>query len=136
MIRYFAYGHNTNTNEFIQRIPPAIFVGKACLPKHEFVLREFADIVPSTRASDKVWGVLWDIPAGWLSELDEIEADYAQKVVRVKFLNGVVNAMAYFMYPTKSRGRPSKQYVNYLKKGYAEHGLPQAQLKRALNREF
>ena len=130
MIRYFAYGHNTNSAEFIQRIPPAILVGKACLPKHALVMREYADIVPTP--ADKVWGVLWDIPAGWLSELDAIEQEYAQKNVRVKYRNATINAMVYFMYPTQPTGRPTKKYVNYLKQGYEEHKLPLGQLHRAL----
>jgi len=129
MIRYFAYGHNTNVEEFARRIPPAILVGKACLPNYCLVMREFADVVP--KKNEKVWGVLWDIPAGWVSELDELEADYAQKNVFVNWNGGRVKAMIYVM-DDVNEGPPSSQYVGYLIKGYKENKLPLGQLKRAL----
>jgi gamma-glutamylcyclotransferase (GGCT)/AIG2-like uncharacterized protein YtfP len=129
MIRYFAYGHNTNVEEFARRIPPAILVGKACLPNYRLVMREFADVVP--KKNEKVWGVLWDVPAGWVSELDELEADYAEKKVFVHWNGGRVKAMIYVM-DNFHEGPPTAEYVNYLIEGYIENKLPLGQLKRAL----
>lgn len=128
MVRYFAYGHNTNSAEMIRRIPLASFVGKACLPNYSLVMRAFADIV--TKKGDKVYGVLWDIPSGWISELDEIEADYDPKNVFVKWMDSRVKAMVYLM-TRKHKGPPTQKYVNYIKKGYIEHALPLTQLTRA-----
>ena len=129
MIRYFAYGCNTNVAEFASRIPPAILVGKACLPNYRLVTREFADIVP--KKNEKVWGVLWDVPAGWVSELDEMEAYYKQKNVFVIWNNTLVGAMVYVM-DDLQEGPPSSEYVNSVTQGYTENGLPLEQLKRAL----
>jgi len=127
MIRYFAYGCNTNLHEFASRIPPAILVGKACLPNYRFVMREFADVVPKK----KVWGVLWDVPAGWISELDQVEEHYRQEYVFVNW-NGVrVKAMVYVMNDLQP-GPPSQQYVDRVRQGYLENELPPEQLKSAL----
>jgi gamma-glutamylcyclotransferase (GGCT)/AIG2-like uncharacterized protein YtfP len=128
MIRYFAYGQNTNEAEFYRRIPPAILVGKAYLPNYALVLREFADIVP--KKSEKVWGVLWDVPAGWISELDEIEELYRQKSVFVHWNGSRTKAMVYVM-TSPEKGFPSKHYVQRLVEGYTKHKLPISQLKKA-----
>ena len=129
MIRYFAYGYNTNEKEFYRRIPPAILVGKAYLPNYALVMREFADIVP--KKSEKVWGVLWDVPAGWITELNEIEELYRQKTVFVNWNGSRVKAMVYVM-NSPEEGTPSKQYVQHLVEGYTKHQLPHSQLKKAL----
>jgi gamma-glutamylcyclotransferase (GGCT)/AIG2-like uncharacterized protein YtfP len=129
MIRYFAYGCNTNEEEFNRRIPPAFLVGKACLPNHALVMREFADVVP--KRSEKVWGVLWDVPAGWICELNEIEELYHQKTVFVNWNGARVKAMVYVM-TSPEKGTPSKEYVQYLIEGYTKHNIPLSQLKKAL----
>ena len=129
MVRYFAYGHNTNVEEFARRIPPAKRVGKACLPNYCLVMREYADVVP--QKNEKVWGVLWDVPAEWVSELDEVEKDYTQKNVFVHWNNRRVKAMVYVMDDLLG-GPPSPQYVIYLVKGYKENKIPLSQLIRAL----
>lgn len=129
MIRYFAYGHNTNVEEFARRIPPAKRVGKACLPNYCLVMREYADVAPQKNA--KVWGVLWDVPAGWVSELNRVENYYLQKQVFVTCKNRRVKALVYVM-DGLHEGPPSAQYVNYLVEGYKENKIPLGQLIRAL----
>ena len=131
MIRYFAYGHNTNVEEFARRIPPAVLVGKAYLPNYCLVMREFADVVP--KKNEKVWGVLWDVPADWVSELNRVEADYTQKNVFVNWNNRKVKALVYRMDAFHERP-PTAEYVHYLIKGYNENKLPLGQLKRALKK--
>lgn len=129
MIRYFAYGCNTNVAEFASRIPPAILVGKACLPNYRFVMREFADIVP--KKNEKVWGVLWDVPAGWISELDEVEEHYKQEIVFVIWKGVRVKAMVYVMNDLQE-GPPTLGYVDRVSEGYHENELPLRQLNQAL----
>jgi hypothetical protein len=129
MIRYFAYGCNTNVAEFASRIPPAILVGNACLPNYRFVMREFADIVP--KKNEKVWGVLWDVPAGWISELDDVEEHYKQEIVFVNWNDVRVKAMVYVMNDLQP-GPPSQQYIDRVTQGYRENELPPGQLKSAL----
>jgi gamma-glutamylcyclotransferase (GGCT)/AIG2-like uncharacterized protein YtfP len=129
MIRYFAYGHNTNVEEFARRIPTAKRLGKACLPNYRLVMREFADVVP--KKNEKVWGVLWDVPAGWISELDELEVHYKQKNVVVIWNNLKVGAMAYVM-DDLQEGPPTLGYINSVSDGYHENKLPLRQLNRAL----
>ena len=129
MIRYFAYGHNTNVEEFARRIPPAKRVGKACLPNYCLVMREYDDVVP--QKNEKVWGVLWVVPAGWVSELNRVENYYRQKQVFVTCNTRKVKALVYVM-ADLHEGPPSAQYVNYLVKGYKENKIPLSQLIRAL----
>ena len=129
MIRYFAYGVNTNKEEFLLRIPPAVYVGKACLPDYQFVMREASNIVP--KKNEKVWGVLWDIPVGWIADLDRDEADYERQTVHVVWRKARVKAMAYVMLDDIA-GIPSEGYVRDVSKGYSENKLPLRQLKSAL----
>ena len=129
MIRYFAYGYNTNTAEMTQRIPPAIFIGKALLPNYKFVMNNFADVVPFK--GGEVYGVLWDIPVGWVSELDALEELYEQHTVQVKWENSRTRAMIYRM-TQKHPGPPSQDYVDYVKMGYVENNLPLKQLTDAV----
>lgn len=129
MIRYFAYGFNTNKEEFLLRVPPAIYVGKACLPNYEFVMRDYANIVPNKK--EKVWGVLWDVPVNWIPDLNEIEAEYEQKIVYVNLRDTKTKAMVYVMVDEEV-GIPTERYVTGVSKGYMENKLPLRQIKRAL----
>ena len=129
MIRYFAYGFNTNQEEFLARVPPAIYVGKACLQDYQFVMHDYSNIVPKKK--EKVWGVLWDVPASWIPDLDQVEGEYVQKIVHVDWQNRRTKAMVYVMVD-QDGSLPTEEYVQGVSKGYAENKLPLRQLKRAL----
>jgi len=134
-VLYFAYGHNTDSEELLKRIPGSKDVGTAVLSDHQLVLRQFADIVPTTES--RVVGVVWAIPASKIKVLDEIELDYERKKVAVTMKgNGRhVTVFTYFMLPAmRSPDPPTKQYVQWLKVGYKQHGIPARQLRDALLR--
>ena len=140
---YFAYGHNTNTKEMLKRIPDATFVCAATLPNYQFTFHRFAGV--EKKAGAKVEGVVWLLPNKTIPKLDYIEGldiDYKKTVHHVVPSLGASRpasmpaSMPAFVYEqlTKPVVMPPKYYVGWLKKGYAEHGLPQRQINDALSR--
>ena len=132
---YFAYGHNTNTKEMLKRIPEATFVSAATLRNYQLTFHRFAGV--EKKAGAKVEGVVWLLPKNTVPKLDYVEGlgvDYKKKVHRV--VPSVGASMAAFVYEQLSKPMvmPPNHYVRWLKKGYAEHGLPQRQISDALSR--
>jgi gamma-glutamylcyclotransferase (GGCT)/AIG2-like uncharacterized protein YtfP len=133
---YFAYGHNTNTKEMLKRIPEALLVGSAELPDYQLMFYKFAGVEKKLGA--KVKGVVWLLPNQTIPKLDYVEGlgiDYKKKVHDVFPLDSSHPVQA-FVYEQLSKPlvMPPKHYVRWLKKGYAEHGLPQRQINDALSR--
>lgn len=132
---YFAYGLLTD---------PAIMhgaelVGAAKLKNHRFEFYGFANIVES--AGDDVYGALWQLPDGYVSQLDKIEGYpemYDRRTVPV-FCNGQrYEAEVYKMTPHykeyfEPRRGPSEQYLRRLAKGYNRVGIPFGQLRTAID---
>ena len=126
LVYYFAYGHNTEKETMLKRVPEAKLVGTALLPKHRFVLREYADVVKDKKSN--VLGVLWEMPKTSLSKLDRIEVLYSRKAVLVSFKGERVNAWVYFINRNRRTRATSSAYLKSLKRGYKENHIPQAQL--------
>ena len=123
---YFAYGINTNNDNFLQRMPRAENQRIACLENYRFRWYQHADIEPKEKS--KVFGVLWRIPAEDMQVLDEYEEDYERTTVTV-ITKRCIRAETYFM-KNKEEKKPKKNYVKLVREGYRENGVPIRQLKK------
>lgn len=133
MIRYFAYGMNTNLDSMARRCPTARSLGMAILPNHEFRFARHADVLDNPEMD--TYGVLWDITRNDLRSLDALEGYpyyYDRKVVEVRHNGRIVRALTYYMQPGAQDALPADSYYNMVKQGYLEHNVPVAQLDEAV----
>lgn len=131
---YFAYGHNTNTKEMLNRAPSAKLIGTAYIKNFKFLLKNYADIIPND--SSICHGVLYKIGLENLKELDHDEGlhvHYNRIPVPAHVGDQTYRAMAYIMDPEyHDPNSPSQEYLKIVLQGYQEHGLPMKQIKQAL----
>lgn len=133
MIKYFAYGMNTNLSSMESRCPTARSLGLAILPQHEFRFATHADILENPEMD--TYGVLWDITKDDLRSLDSLEGYpfyYDRKVVEVRHNGRIVRALTYYMQPGNLDALPGQSYYDLLKEGYLAHGCPVSQLNEAV----
>ena len=133
MIKYFAYGMNTNLSSMASRCPTARSLGLAILPQHEFRFAVHADILENSEMD--CYGVLWDITRDDLRSLDMLEGYpmyYDRKVVEVRHDGKLVRALTYFMQPGNLDSLPGNSYYDMVREGYLEHGAPVSQLREAV----
>jgi len=131
---YFAYGHNTNSQEMLRRAPTARLIGSARLKNFQFILKNYSDIMPQDGAS--VMGVLWRVHLKDLDRLDHDEGlhiNYNRIPVPVHCRGKTYRAMAYIMDPSYTEhDLPSRHYLKLVTQGYKEHNISLWQIKRAL----
>lgn len=134
MMKYFAYGMNTNVDQMANRCPQACSLGRAFLPNHKFRFAGYADVVEHPGVGTD--GVLWDITEDCLRELDALEGYptfYQRKVVPIWQKGEVIEAMVYFMVDPPIDYEPSSHYVKMLLEGYDDHGVPIAQIVNSMH---
>lgn len=132
---YFAYGHNTNIEQFHKRIPKAQLIGNAVLPNYRYSLEQYSDIRPDNDSS--VHGVLWKIPVGAEPQLDKYEEYYRRIKVNVVVGDKKYKAYAYEMLPKHyDKKKASKDYIDYVKKGYKENNIPVTQINDAIKEKL
>lgn len=133
-MKYFAYGMNTNLNEMSRRCPTADSLGPAWIDDYEFVFRTHADIAESPGSI--CYGVLWDISKQDLKALDALEGFpyyYTRFRVRVKNGNSFVYAITYQMTDQTYIQEPGRGYLEMVREGYQQNGVPTDQIDRAIN---
>lgn len=133
MIKYFAYGMNTNLESMAGRCPTARSLGVAILPEYEFRFARHADILPNPEFD--TYGVLWDITRNDLRSLDALEGYpfyYDRKVVEVRHNGQIVRAITYFMQPDNHDAMPADSYFDLVQSGYLQHAVPVYQLYEAI----
>jgi gamma-glutamylcyclotransferase (GGCT)/AIG2-like uncharacterized protein YtfP len=116
-----------------QRCPKAICLGYATLPGYEFRFATHGDILPNPDSTAD--GVLWEITPDCLLSLDALEGypTYYERDIVVVEINGVQElAMTYYMVGDNRDALPSQGYLDMLREGYTEHGVPQHQINAAL----
>jgi gamma-glutamylcyclotransferase (GGCT)/AIG2-like uncharacterized protein YtfP len=134
MIKYFAYGMNTNLDSMQSRCPTAQSLGCAILPAYEFRFANHADILENPEFD--TYGVLWDITREDLRSLDALEGYpfyYDRKVVEVIHNGQPVRAITYFMQPGNPDRLPATSYYEMVQEGYLQNGVPVYQLEEAIN---
>ncbi len=136
---YFAYGSNMLTRRLRERTPSAKPLGIGQIIEHQLIFHKIGrdgsakcDIHKTGRASDIVWGVLFEISTNERHLLDLAEGrgcGYEYKIVRVKSNKSVIEAGAYYATHIDASLQPFDWYLNFVLQGAKEHGLPNSYLK-------
>jgi len=133
-MKYFAYGMNTNLAEMALRCPTAVSLGTAWIDDYEFVFRTHADIQKSPGSI--CYGVLWDISKQDLKSLDALEGYpyyYTRFRVRVNLGDHFVYALTYQMNDQTYIQEPGSGYLEMVRTGYKQNGVPTNQIDHAIN---
>jgi gamma-glutamylcyclotransferase (GGCT)/AIG2-like uncharacterized protein YtfP len=134
-VYYFAYGMLTDP----KNMPGCQAIGAARLHNHRLEFYQYADV--EQHAGTEVRGVLWSLPMGMLSQLDQVEGVpylYNRKTMPVTAGGQRYEAYVYTMTPqarqqVKNRA-PSTSYLRTLARGYIKFDLPNSQLHSAIQR--
>lgn len=135
---YFAYGSNMCTGRLRERVPSARPVFVTQLRGHTLKFQKRskkdgsakADAEHTGRASDVVWGVVFEIDAAQKQRLDEAEGlgrGYEEKSINLKDCTGqTYEASMYFASPTYKDAdlKPYSWYLRFVVEGAKQHGLP------------
>jgi gamma-glutamylcyclotransferase (GGCT)/AIG2-like uncharacterized protein YtfP len=133
-MKYFAYGMNTNLDQMAGRCPGAVSLGPAWIDDYEFVFRTHADIAKSPGSICR--GVLWDITPKHLQALDALEGYpyyYTRFRVRVNLGDHFVYALTYQMNDQSLIQEPGSGYLEMVREGYTQNGVPTNQIDHAIN---
>lgn len=129
---YFAYGSNMSSTVMTARCPTARPLGPAMVEGWELCFRRpsrrwgghAADIRPAPAAV--TWGVLWALGRQEWTVLDRYEAAYRRVSVEVRGPDGPEPAVTYVVDEPEPGGAPVSAYLEAMRDGAAEHGLPPA----------
>jgi hypothetical protein len=132
---YFAYGSNMSTRRLRHRVPSARPLGPGSLAGHRLAWhKKGADgsgkcDIPTARAGDVVYGVIYRIDAAHRLQLDRAEGlgwGYELKEVEVLLLERAepVSAFTYYAVRTDSNYLPYAWYKDHVLIGAREHNLP------------
>jgi gamma-glutamylcyclotransferase (GGCT)/AIG2-like uncharacterized protein YtfP len=105
-MKYFAYGSNMLSERLKKRVPGAEILGMASLQKHSLRFHKKSsdgsakcDLFNTGIETDKIYGVLFEVPDSQLLELDDAEGcgkGYKRNTLKVTDAdNAEVSAMAY-----------------------------------------
>jgi len=127
---YFAYGSNLSIDRLYKRCPSSRYIGTATLHGYTLVFRgrpkdAKATIVKAPHGV--VVGAVFD-----MAELDGIALDrfegtpevYRRATVRVIDWEGYEATVITYMMTAKTDGRPRESYLNHIRSGYKDCGLP------------
>jgi gamma-glutamylcyclotransferase (GGCT)/AIG2-like uncharacterized protein YtfP len=138
---YFAYGSNLNKEQMKFRCPKAVAMGGLELPKAQLVFNGVADVV--FHKTKTAVGGLYRITDECEAALDRYEGvagykgrgAYRKETIKVivteKGVERVADALIYVM-NRDNRRMPTVSYLNTIKQGFADFGLDQSFLNRAL----
>ena len=140
---YVAYGSNLNKEQMKHRCPNAKFMGTGVIENYELQFKgslygAYATIAPKMGASVPV--AIWSLRGTDEKHLDYYEGYrkdgycyYDKEKIRVHTANGdSLVGMVYIMDRKKDFGQPTDWYYEKVKEGYADCGLDQTVLERAL----
>jgi len=138
----FSYGSNLDAVRMIERVASARFVGLASLPLHDLRFHKRscqdgtgkANAFLTQRAGDRVHGVIYEIDAEHLADLDRFEdrgIGYERHLMSFSTsLRGesvTVEAWVYIAEPDAIDDtlQPTRWYLDHVRRGARAHGLPQ-----------
>ena len=142
MALMFSYGMNTSRVLMQLRCKEAVPFSVGYVEGFNLVFRYHADLMPTGRVKDRVYGVIWQISEEDL-QLVDIAENYPEYYTRdlkfVKIWNTAlytraINAWTYTMNGESPQELPDEQYYNLIKQGYEENGVPIDQLQDAMHR--
>lgn len=127
---YIAYGSNLNLQQMKHRCPTARPVAKRTLENYRLVFQghpygAHANVIPEN--GQRVPVVIWKI-----TDMDEARLDiyegvaggyYTKEYIEVEVNDKVQKALIYIMTP-HGYGLPGDNYLNTIKEGYRDFGLP------------
>jgi gamma-glutamylcyclotransferase (GGCT)/AIG2-like uncharacterized protein YtfP len=131
---YFAYGANTSFDNMNRRCPGAKYVCNVTMHNFKLVMRGVADLQPQRNA--KVQGAMWLISPENEAALDRFEGfprSYVKRYVTMRLNGKRYRVMFYVMRQAFWQDEPSEAYEAVLRSGYADSGLPELQLDRAIS---
>jgi len=127
----FAYGSNMHPERMLSRVPGAVARGRARLAGHRLVLNKRggdgsakANLAPD--AEGQVWGVVWELAAEAVVELDRHEGGYRRVLLRVEADGDELEVEAYLSERLTDDPLPFDWYLAHLVRGARAHGLPEA----------
>lgn len=122
---YFAYGSNLSLAQIKTRCPESIAMVKVRLKDYKLVYNKYADIIPCE--GEVVYGAIYELSLDDLKKLDNYEGYpklYEKIELKVEDEKGsVYEAFAYSMVK-KGNEKPSESYVEIIKSGYRDWGIP------------
>ncbi len=129
---YFAYGSNMDSTQMARRAPKARAHGPGRLRGYRFtcnkVGRDGSAKANVERADEAaVWGVLFEISAADLVELDRFEGGYWRESLAVETTGGAIEVCEVYVSDLTSQTLlPLRAYRERMVRGAREHRLPQA----------
>jgi gamma-glutamylcyclotransferase (GGCT)/AIG2-like uncharacterized protein YtfP len=132
-IYYFSYGMLCDPDY----MPGAELIGVAELRNFRYEMLQYANVIPE--AGSRVYGCLWNLDRGMLSQLDRIEGYptlYDRKTVPA-YVDGEKYVTELYTMTPETRdqlqgSRPSQGYINSIVRGYYNAGVPMDQLRQSL----
>ena len=135
---YAAYGSNLNLYQMSVRCLNAKTCGIGFIDDYKLTFRSggYANIEPS--AGDRVPVLVWEINAGHEANLDRYEGypDFYKKMDLPVDMDGETKTAMVYVMNDNMRGRytyPTELYLDGVRQGYEENGLPTEYLIAALN---
>ncbi len=131
MALYFAYGSNMESAQMALRVPDARVLGRARLRGYRFACNKIGrdgSAKANVESCDglEVWGVLFEISDGDLSDLDRFEGGYRRIAVTVESRPLTQARCEIYVSDQRSADlRPTRTYRDRMARGAREHGLPE-----------
>jgi hypothetical protein len=126
---YAAYGSNLWHAQMAARCPGATVAGAVALRGWRLVLRRFALVVPDPEATCPIG--LWRVTPEHLRSLDRFEGPHCYRRDRIALPDSGAEAWIYLEIADRP-GPPAAEYVERLRRGYADFGFDPAPLDAAL----
>ena len=135
---YFAYGSNTCMASMKARCPAAVPLRKMMLRDSALVFRHVADCI--WEPGSKTPGGIWKITDACEEALDRYEGIHRglyrkESVTLAEPFHGETEVMLYVMNSTGILP-PSPGYLDIIKQGYRDFGLPLSALRAAVKRSI
>jgi len=131
---YFAYGSNMLSRRLLARVPSATAVGVGYTSDRRLTFDKVStdgsgkcDIAPTQSPTDRVYGVLFEIPSAEKTRLDDAEGlgkGYREERVDIVTSFGTRQALAYVATAKEPTLRPYHWYKALVVAGATEHRLP------------
>lgn len=130
-VAYFAYGSNLLGEQMRERCPSAREEGLAVLEEHALVFDVKGAFRPGAVANVRatpgstVHGRIWGITHEDLLALDVYERAYSRSSITVLILGGGPREVLIYQAPGGENSRPTTEYLELIRAGAAEAGLPE-----------